>query len=148
MKVRPTYSNNRQGFTLVEVIVVIAILGILAMLAVPRLSGFSEMAEKENDQMMAEFAINAMEFYCTDNNLYTIEVDTNGLPVNPPAELTYDSVKWKDVLDKRGLWTTQDQSLESTYYTEVTLSLSNDLLLNTRVCTVTLVGEEDYVITN
>ncbi len=132
MKVRPTYSNNRQGFTLVEVIVVIVILGILAMLAVPRLSGFSEMAEKENDQMTAEIALNAMQFYCVD---YNIE--------NAYTDLTYDSDDWKDILDSRGLWPAQDQSLESTYYTGITLSVSV-----AGICTVTLEGDVPYVIPN
>lgn len=38
--------KNKKGFTLIELIVVIAVLGILATIAIPKLTGYTDDAEK------------------------------------------------------------------------------------------------------
>ena len=68
-----------------------------------------------------------IEQYCAENHLTSSAMSSD---------------QWKTALDGAGLWPTADQTLKSTYYTAITLSgpVSG-------VCTVTLDGAEDYVVT-
>ena len=50
--------KSNKGFTLVELIVVIAILGILGAIAVPRISGITEIAQKQADISNAKLIAN------------------------------------------------------------------------------------------
>ena len=75
-----TLSAKREGFTLVELIVVIAILAILAGVAVPAYSGYIKEADKAADLTSlnaVQTAVNAM--YSTEGSLPTkIVVKDNG----------------------------------------------------------------------
>ncbi|NLF35047.1 MAG: prepilin-type N-terminal cleavage/methylation domain-containing protein, partial [Clostridiales bacterium] len=115
------------GFTLVEMIIVIAILGVLAAIAIPNFSAYTDQARQTTDRQTADIAVNAMAMYCAENRI---------------TDSAMTSVQWKTALDTAGLWPTAEQSLTSVYYTDLVLSgpVSG-------VCTVTLTGEEDYVVT-
>ena len=121
--------RKNAGFTLIELILVIVILGILAVIAIPSYSQYTDQAKQATDKQTASIAVNAMVMYCLSNNI-TNFTD----PIN-------SSDKWKSVLNSAGLWVTADQTLQSAYYSGITLYGPVD-----GVCTVTLEGAVDYVI--
>ncbi len=117
---------DTSGFTLIELIIVIAILGILATIAIPSYTAYTDQARQMTDRQTADIAVNAMAMYCAENHI---------------TSSTMTSDAWKTALDTAGLWKTEEQVLESTYYTAITLSGPS-----AGVCTVTLDGAEDYVV--
>lgn len=63
----------REGFTLVELIVVIAILGILAAVAVPAYSGYVEKAKEAGDTQIVSAINTAVAAACTENGVVPTE---------------------------------------------------------------------------
>ena len=62
--------NNKQGFTLIELMVVIVILGILAGLIIPRIMGRPEEARRMKARIQMESMETALKMYKLDNGDY------------------------------------------------------------------------------
>lgn len=77
--------KSREGFTLIELMIVIVVLGILASIAVPKLS---EVREKANIAVIKSDLHNiqiALEMYYVDNNSYpadTVDPGVEDIPVD------------------------------------------------------------------
>ena len=89
--------KQRQGFTLIEILLVVIIIGILVSLAAPRLAGRSEEARKQaaNADINGGIAL-ALDLYELDNGAYPSKVeDLNSKPS--------DAAAWKGPYLKKGL---------------------------------------------
>lgn len=62
--------KNKNGFTLVELIVVIAILGILAAIMVPKFTGFNAKAKAQADVSNTKIIQNSVEVYEAEKGHY------------------------------------------------------------------------------
>jgi type IV pilus assembly protein PilA len=68
--------KNRKGFTLIELIVVIVIIGILAAILIPRLTGFTEKADRTQAVVWAKEVATAMDAYQAENNAWQTDEPT------------------------------------------------------------------------
>jgi len=57
----------KQGFTLIELMIVIVILGIMAAIAIPKFSGVTESAKKSACRSNMRLVIQGLNFYMTQN---------------------------------------------------------------------------------
>ena len=83
---------TKQGFTLIELVIVVVILGILAAILVPIISGMLEIANQATDNANARLIYNASAMWFSENNsadddLSAIEINKYlGLSVYPTAK--------------------------------------------------------------
>ncbi|MGK7344280.1 MAG: type IV pilin protein [Candidatus Nitrospinota bacterium M3_3B_026] len=84
--------KNREGFTLVELLIVVAIIGILAAIAIPQFAAYREKAYCSSiESDLANFAI-AEEAYYTDHDIYaSATVDLTGFSSTSGVALTINT---------------------------------------------------------
>jgi general secretion pathway protein G len=88
-------SDDQQGFTLIELMVVIVILGILAGLIIPRIMGRPEEARRMKARVQIESIETSLKLYKLDNGSYpTTEQGLQAL-VEPP-ETGQLAKNWKE----------------------------------------------------
>jgi general secretion pathway protein G len=96
--------KKRQGFTLIEIMVVLVILGIMAALVVPRVLGRTDDARKVAAQSDISAMMNALKLYKLDNMRYpTNQQGLNALvnqPTIAPIPNNYKSGGYLDKLPK------------------------------------------------
>lgn len=89
--------NNRKGFTLIELIVVIVIIGILAAILIPRLTGFTDKAEKTQAVVWAKEVSTAIDSYQAENATWPTNAETaaiasmSGITISSSAAITIDN---------------------------------------------------------
>ncbi|MDF1554117.1 MAG: prepilin-type N-terminal cleavage/methylation domain-containing protein [Deferrisomatales bacterium] len=76
---------RRNGFTLVELMIVVAILGILAAIAVPTYRGYVATAKQSEAKANLETLRLLEEQYFADNRTYLAGADTAALIANLPG---------------------------------------------------------------
>lgn len=75
LKLRKALLKKKNGFTLIELIVVIAILAIIALLAIPRYLNTLENARMTTDDANARIVESAAALYYADNAAWPATVD-------------------------------------------------------------------------
>lgn len=86
--------NNKNGFTLIEIMVVIVILAMLAALVGPKLMGRSDDAKQTDTKVQIKNIETALKFYKLDNGNYpSTEQGLNALVTKPTVGLIPKSYK-------------------------------------------------------
>jgi general secretion pathway protein G len=94
--------NNRNGFTLIEIMVVIVILAMLAALVGPKLMGRTDDAKIQTTRTQIGNLETALKFYKLDNGVYpSTEQGLNALVTKPTVGVIPKSYKDGGYLEKK-----------------------------------------------
>jgi general secretion pathway protein G len=93
MRIHHTRRVRRQGFTLLEILIVLAIIGVIAAMAVPRLLGQQREANVKITKQAIANLQQAVEIYAVGNNGEPPQtIDLLLQPAHPGAEPILDKV--------------------------------------------------------
>ncbi len=81
--------NNRQGFTLIELMIVIAIIACLSMVSVPSLMKFLAKAKRAEAYIHLRMLANAEKAYFAEYGKYTKSLGADGLGWKPEGMVNY-----------------------------------------------------------
>ncbi|MHC5082985.1 MAG: type II secretion system protein [Planctomycetota bacterium] len=95
-------TKNKDGFTLVEILIVVVILGILATLVIPQFTGFSKEAELGTFVTDVRHFAAAAEYYRAKTGLYLEDSGSGSVPAG--WETYIDTRKWTNVTPLGGVW--------------------------------------------
>ena len=76
----------RNGFTLLEVMIVLVIVGVLAAIALPSYSQHITRANRTQAKQFMQDIANRQEQYLLDQRSYTATIGSGGLGMTPPSE--------------------------------------------------------------
>jgi general secretion pathway protein G len=94
--------NNRNGFTLIEIMVVIVILAMLAAIVGPKLMGRTDDAKVTDARVQIKNIETALKLYKLDNGTYpTTEQGLNALVAKPTVGVIPKSYKEEGYLDSK-----------------------------------------------
>lgn len=96
-------ANNRNAFTLIEILLVIVILGMLATVAVVTLRGTKESAQIDTTQIGIEKVMRQLELYATKFEYPTEDQGLAALVTKPEFEDEATGKKWYRMLAKKDL---------------------------------------------
>lgn len=111
---------KRQGFTLIEVLVVVAILGILAALVVPRIMDRPDEAKRVAAKADVNALVQSLKMYRLDNGFYPSTDQGLGALVQRPTT-NPQPPNWKPYLDRlpRDPWGSDYQYLNPGQRSEI-----------------------------
>jgi general secretion pathway protein G len=104
--------NNREGFTLIEIMLVLLILGILAAMVAPNLSGKTKKAQVQAAKVDIDANLaTALDLYEVDNGRYPTTEQGLGalveLPTIPPEPLNWNGPYLKRKRIPKDPWQTE-----------------------------------------
>ena len=96
-------TNNRSGFSLIEMVIVILILGIIAAVAAPKMFDTAKTAEENSTRQQLAVLRNAIEMYRARDGVYPL---TSALPtgMTPMLNGPFPAPKMGTVRGKTGVY--------------------------------------------
>lgn len=115
-------SKRKEGFTIVELLIVIVVIGILAGLVITTYSGIQQKARNTERQTDLKAVQGQLEAYYATNGYYPANSTTNGLGTSSSENVTFIQANMKG-LDPEAL---RDPSATAGNYAMATTATSNE----------------------